>query len=178
MTLAIPGAGIRVMTVAKKGANPTGTYEHLLAELQQWAEEEDTYIFLMYDGKELGRSNSVEDEDIILRNHAALRDLHRELLSACLGPSSVSPSVQERHNRTTKPAAVEAFTAEIDSGDIGVDVGRFAIASAGAEPTNAMRIWAYLTDIVRSPNTVSRPRSRVLTASRRCRQSNDVLAGL
>ncbi len=79
MVRAIPGPGIHVLSVGRKGADPAATYAHLLVELQQWAEAEDTYIFLMYDGKELGRGEGPEAQDAILRNHAVLRDLHREL---------------------------------------------------------------------------------------------------
>lgn len=79
MVRSIPGPGVHVLTVGRAGADPAATYAHLLAELQDWAEAEDTYIFLMYDGKELGRGDGVEKEDTILRNHSALRDLHREL---------------------------------------------------------------------------------------------------
>lgn len=79
MISAIPGPGIRVITVAKRGSNSTDAYARLLMTLQEWANDRDTYIFLMYDGKELGRSDSAESEDTVYRNHAPLRDLHREL---------------------------------------------------------------------------------------------------
>lgn len=79
MVSAIPGPGIRLITVAKRGANSTDAYASLLMTLQEWADTQNTYIFLMYDGKELGRSDSTESEDTIQRNHTPLRDLHREL---------------------------------------------------------------------------------------------------
>ncbi|NKU27243.1 hypothetical protein GS886_26395 [Rhodococcus hoagii] len=54
-------------------------YALLLEELEKWATQEDSYLLMMYDGKELGRGDSVESEDAILRDHSPLRALHREL---------------------------------------------------------------------------------------------------
>lgn len=79
MINAVPGQGIRLVTVAKQGANPTAAYATLLLKLEEWAHDHDTYLLLMYDGRELGRSDNVKSEDTIQRSHAPLRNLHREL---------------------------------------------------------------------------------------------------
>lgn len=79
MVNAIPGPGIRLITVAKRGSDSTAAYSALLLKLEEWARVEDSYLLLMYDGRELGRSDSAKEEDTIQRSHAPLRNLHREL---------------------------------------------------------------------------------------------------
>lgn len=79
MVKAIPGPGIGLVTVAKRGSDAIGAYAALLLKLEEWARDRDTYLLLMYDGRELGHSDSARTEDTIQRSHAPLRNLHREL---------------------------------------------------------------------------------------------------
>ncbi|MBM4515519.1 DUF3800 domain-containing protein [Rhodococcus hoagii] len=79
MVSAVPGPGVHLITVGVKGSDSMTAYALLLEELEKWATQEDSYLLMMYDGKELGRGDSVESEDAILRDHSPLRALHREL---------------------------------------------------------------------------------------------------